>query len=187
MRQYYISFALFVSVFLHFLVDAAGQSGFNGVFFHGPSGDYLIVEEGNGGFLVKRKEEDKWTLFNLAKSGEYFDRRGNRIEIWNQSKIVYVPVRSRRGRVYFLTEPENNRPGIERKPQNNSPVLSGLEGLWYNDSPGIYLVVVETRDGIKARLKDERKWVSYVWQKNEGIYLSDEGNYYYVKDNTLIY
>ncbi len=67
--------------------------------------------------------------------------------------------------------------------------LISPEGTWKVDDPDKLVLIVDTRDGIKARFDDDSKWYVYKNDPNKsGIYLSEAGHQYeYVNENTMIW
>lgn len=155
-------------------------------FYHKPTDTFLEVQEADRGILVKKHQNKQWIVFSRRKPGLFFDKSGNRIEMWNENKLSYVPARSKTGRIYTRWQENEFIPG-----QINNPTPDKIEvrpeGLWYCKTQDIYLIVVETREGLKARLKDERKWENYKMQGNSNIFVSEKGNQYSLNQASMVY
>lgn len=185
-KSFYSFVGLFMIIsqtFLNFHEASAQEISY---FYHKPTDSYLEIQTADRGLLVKRTYDKQWVVFARRKPGLFFDKSGNRIEKWNENKLSYVPVRSKSGRIYTRWTENDFKPNVlnEAFKVNN---LMDPEGLWYCKSHDIYLIVVETREGLKARLKDERKWENYIKQPNANIFKSETGNQYVLNERFLDY
>lgn len=170
-------------------IDLAAQVPVEGVFCHPPTGDCIKVQPAEGGILVKRSVQKSWRLFSRADKNIYFDRKADRIEVLSPVELVFVKNNSVKGLHYVFQElVENNNPQQNWIYQpGNYPNLQRMEGLWFSDQYQEYLIVVETREGIKVRLKDTRLWYNYNSAGNNDHFVDGYNNKYIFRGEELIY
>lgn len=75
-----------------------------------------------------------------------------------------------------------------RQSQKNPASIKSLEGTWESDSPRKSVVILYTREGIKAKFSGTTKWVDFVQDDyNASTYIDKKGNRYEVDGNGLFW
>jgi len=167
-----------------------------GKYYHKPTNRLIVLEKTNSGILVQGISKKGLVHFDRVGKRLFMDKNGNRIEIKQKRKITFVAKNSRRGQIFFKVQ--ENQGLISNTPiQNQGTPISAhtpnkkinLEGVWHSYSIGEDLIIVETRDGLKARLKKEKKWhVYYRTSENMSTFTSNDGNTYVINsDGSLNY
>lgn len=160
-----------------------------GIFCHPPSGKCLYIENTTKGLLVKIKSNSSWRLFSYFENNIFFNTNSDRIEVLHPEEIVFIKRNSVRGLHYVCYEKmisggqsKNDIPGNEIIHETVS-----VEGLWYNDEYDEHVIVTETRDGIKVRLRDARTWYSYFYSGPGQKFRDEKGNSYTFENGRLTY
>jgi len=88
---------------------------------------------------------------------------------------------------YFEPEDYAGRDNDYGDPDGGHDGYLDLEGTWMAEGLGRKVYIVDTRDGLKARLQDDSRWYKYFQAKgNSGEYISDDGQKYrWVGQNKL--
>lgn len=185
MRIFILFTYLTVFLFTVFTQVSYGQSNvLSGEYVHIPNSKSIFIERIQNGILFKSKPNGAWIFFEKQRNNLFFDKKGNRIEVVNHDEIIFVKRNSRRGLHYIkvVDIPDPNHLIPDEKGVSSRP-----EGLWFDEKTDTYLIVVETRDGIKVRLKDSRLWYSYYRTNQPGSFVSDDGKSYVWNGLTLEY
>lgn len=104
-------------------------------------------------------EQDRW-------NDEYEDRTGD---------IEDVPRR----------RPNDTDP---MRTEQSPPSIKSLEGTWESDRPRKSVVILYTREGLKAKFSGTTKWVDFIQDDfNASTYKDKNGNRYEVNGNDLVW
>ncbi|MBK8620213.1 MAG: hypothetical protein IPN79_00230 [Saprospiraceae bacterium] len=184
MKTYIIFTCVWLYLFVFTPQVSHSQSNvLGGEYVHVPNSKSIFIERIQNGILYKSKPNAPWVFFEKQRNNLFLDRKGNRIEVVNHDEIIFVKRNSRRGLHFVKIFPQYDENTI---PYENN-ISQRPEGLWFDDQTDTYLVVVETRDGIKVRLKDSRLWYNYQNSGQNNTYFSAEGNSYIWNGQTLEY
>ncbi|MFZ1703740.1 MAG: hypothetical protein WAT79_05305 [Saprospiraceae bacterium] len=188
MRLFYLQI-IWMGIIIFILTNPiySQEVEWEGYYLHKPSNKSLVLEKAQKGIMVKGFITDTWRFFKKKRTGIFIDNRGNRIELIGNGKIIYVQFNSRRGLNFY--QKKNKQAAIDSHhfPQDDFFSSYSLEGLWKDYDQNIYLIVVETREGIKVRLQNSTTWYAYLHQNNDYFYNPDTGNKYKFQNNVLQY
>jgi hypothetical protein len=177
----------YLTVFLSIVITQVsyGQSNvLSGEYVHVPKSKSIFIERIHNGILFKSKPNGAWIFFEKQRNNLFFDKKGNRIEVVSHDEIIFIKRNSRRGLHYIKVV---DIPDTSQLIPNENGASARPEGLWFDEKTDTYLIVVETRDGIKVRLKDSRLWYSYYLTNQPGTFVSDDGKSYVWNGLTLEY
>lgn len=75
-----------------------------------------------------------------------------------------------------------------RRTDKNPPSIKSLEGTWESDRPRKSVVILYTREGIKAKFSGTTRWVDFIQDDfNASTYKDKKGNRYEVNGNDLVW
>jgi hypothetical protein len=202
-----IRLLILLFVLFNFTFNTQAQSNIpDGVWYNKYSDRLVLAESTNGGILVKGiHASNRWTFYNYIRPGVYEDSYRNRISFRNPRKWIYksrtnsrkltfvqierrpaaTPLADRTERRTYDADKNTDRPA----PPVNNQKLPALEGTWYAEAMKSYVYITETRDGLKARLKDSTSW--YIYEINpidDKEFITSSGSRYYrMQDGTLVW
>ena len=200
------SFILLCILFIFTLNIQAQSHVPDGVWYNKYSDRLVQAESTNGGILIKGIHSiNRWTYFEYIRPGVYEDSYRNRISFRNPRKWIYQSRTSNRKLTFAQIESRpratstierTDRLSYDKGTNTDSPApplhyqkLPALEGTWYAESVKSYVYITETRDGLKARLKDSKSW--FIYEKNpvdEKEFITSSGSRYYrMPDGTLVW
>jgi hypothetical protein len=201
-RPFILQFVLFIFTF-----GAQAQYTIpDGVWYNKYSDRLVLAESTSGGILVKGIHAvNRWTFFEYIRQGVYEDSYRNRISFRNPRKWIYqsrtssrkltfVQIESRPTATSLADRTERLRYDEDKNTNKSAPPISyqklpALEGTWYAETIKSYVYITETREGLKARLKDSRSW--FIYEKNpidEKEFITSSGSKYYrMQDGTLVW
>lgn len=162
----------------------------DGVWYNKHKDQLILIETSTRGLLIKGiHHTDRFSLFEPIGRGVYIDSHKNRIFLDNERKLVY---KNRPGtkKLTFVKIESHTPPGIPDhttyEPPRKAPLLP-VEGTWDVKEIDRKVFITETRDGLKARLSDEKEWFTYERSKEDyNIYISQRGSRYeWIGENTM--
>lgn len=159
------------------------------------SGDRLIFARRDVAVFTSRHDRTRLTLVPWSQRKEKYSQPHNRPGNgrWNDCDQDYYDEKE-----YFDDEYDYNnnydryRQSDHRGSQtgSNSTIPGNrrsIEGTWLAEGTGRKVYILDTRDGLKARLEDDARWYKfYSDQSNDGMYTADQGQTYrWTGQNTL--
>ncbi|MBK9254001.1 MAG: hypothetical protein IPM42_00790 [Saprospiraceae bacterium] len=164
-----------------------------------------LDQQSDGLYIKGIHSYDKWSFFEYYGGNIFIDKNGNRITVKNPNTLVYRSRLNKRKltfkkmqnvaqhETYFENNFGNQNQYTETNPNSRPPIHSTgtvkPEGTWYISSIQKYLYITETREGLKARIRDNKEWFSYTRIGNSSSeFISNTGSKYILqKDGTMIW
>lgn len=182
------------------LVPANAQSNVpDGVWYNKHKDRIIIISSAGDGILVKGIQvSNRNTFFQYVKKHTLLDSGRNRIIFKNDRKLVYqskgglikltfIKIESHTPHVKELLHDQRHNTDHSDNISMSKPELQfrdiKLEGTWLAREINKYVYITDTRDGLKARLKDEKHWQIYQRKGDQpNIFISESGSYYTVNE-----
>ena len=189
----------------HNYIKIKGLRSRNGWTYFDRRGSQIFVDiYGN---TIRRKNDDVFVFTDRFRHTRWtFIYEGHRRSRWDERRYdrddAYFDFTEDRhlsaaDRKYQDDDFDNLNDGYAKAEKYNTlPPSSGknlvvpisLEGVWTASGIDAKVYVVDTRDGIKVRLSNEKKWYVYNWDKKAGLLLSEDGqSYTLVHDSRLVW
>ena len=125
-----------------------------------------------------------WSSFYKVRSGEYQNRRGDKLIIERRDIIVYSPRYTRRNVVFRPADRFTTR----TRPHHNSYRSNGhngLAGFWLVKGDNKRIEIQRSGQMLRARIEGSSRWVSYT-EKDNGYYEDSRGNSYTLRANNSL-
>jgi hypothetical protein len=178
---------------------------YSGLWYNPKHGKKIEIIAYEDGFKIKglhTKYSKTW--FERINKYSLRDYEGNKIHLMDEV-IVYMPYRSKSkltfykmsdrvkysGKKSYKSLTDNKQKEYEEH-NNSSRIISfnnktydisnvtldKIEGSWLAKGVDKIVYITETRDGLKARFINDKKWYAYTFDRKTGQYISIEGHKY---------